>query len=181
MINGPYVLTLNGQDSLGRSATAALTVRVEGEAKPGAFTFTVQDLVIPVAGYPIALLRTYSTLTSDQQGDFGYGWKASFSDLDIRIDEERIPAFSEEGNWVPIRSGAGGRDVTLTLPDGRRTTFAFGFDEGRQHYEAKFTPPAGVNATLTVEPRTSGWLTLPPLPGYCAPSRNPSLPVRIIG
>ncbi len=109
--------------------------RSQGESnlKIGPFGFSQQDLVIPVAGIPLTVVRTYNSL-NPRRGDFGYGWTYAINDLDVVLDEER-----EEIEGWPLdiveaptqrfsqRTG-GGRNVTLTLPDGQRTTFAFYFD-----------------------------------------------------
>src|SRR5439155_17490209 len=41
--------------------------------KLGQFSFSQQDLVIPVAGIPLTVVRTYNSLNL-RRGDFGYGW-----------------------------------------------------------------------------------------------------------
>ncbi|PWU19986.1 MAG: hypothetical protein C5B50_05060 [Verrucomicrobia bacterium] len=42
-----------------------------------------------------------------------------------------------------------GRDVTLTLPDGRRTTFTFSYQQGGlSEYQAQWSAAPGVTATL---------------------------------
>src|SRR2546427_3714983 len=74
--------------------------------------------------------------------------------MHFEIYELRQPDVNEDGGGTNKRVG-GGRNVTLTLPNGRRTTFAFSFQPGSGDgdvpcfcYEAKWAPPPGVHATL---------------------------------
>lgn len=122
--NGPYVLTLEAEDSFSRSRSTNLTVIVEGQAKPGEFSFSQQDVVIPVSGIPLTVVRTYSSLLQNRTADFGYGWAYSIADVDLEIDEQRTITEDLDSNFFSMRTG-GDRNMTLTLPDGRRTTFYF--------------------------------------------------------
>ncbi len=171
LINGPYLLVLTGTDTLGRSKVAMRKFLVEDQYKPGQFSFTVQDLVTPVSGIPLAVNRTYNSLNRDRVGDFGYGWSASFTDLEIKHDEQRIDAYDLSFNIVNVRNGAGGRDVTVTLPDGNRATFQFDLAPGANfHNQAFFRSPASTTATLGVYPNSAGDLItlLPPAKPYWA-------------
>src|SRR6185503_17717973 len=112
----------------GRQASNWVTFALESDLKIGQFSFSQQDMVIPVAGLPLSVVRTYSTLNPNS-GDFGNSWTYSIHDLEMSINEIRTDVedlFEEAGDaqFFSMRVG-GGRDVTLTLPDGRRTTFAF--------------------------------------------------------
>src|SRR5205814_10714022 len=92
-----------------------------------------QDLVIPVNGIPLTVIRTYDSL-NQVSADFGYNWTYALNDLDVVIDEERQTgvAFERLGgdaydgttNSFSLRTG-GGRHGTLTLPGGQRTEFVF--------------------------------------------------------
>lgn len=162
--NGVYILDLTAQDSLARSATATRVVVVEGGAKPGEFGFSVQDLVVNIAGIPLSITRSYSTLNRERSGDFGYGWTASFADLDVEVEESRQVVTSQSFEQIPIRNGNTGRDVSLTLPGGRRVTFTFGYSDSRWSSDAVFRSPPGETAKLFVNPRSSGVLVwgIPP-------------------
>ena len=78
---------------------------VEGEYKPGRVRFTVTDMTIPLVGLPITIGRTYDSLERDEVGDFGYGWSLAIANPKLEIDEAQ--------------------NVTITMPDGRRSTFYF--------------------------------------------------------
>src|SRR6202034_4027742 len=63
---------------------------------------------------------------------------------------------------VSVRSG-GGRDVTLTLPDGRRVTYAFNPDVTADFVaHAAWTTPPGVTAKLTMLSGISDEIVLVP-------------------
>src|SRR5207253_777416 len=122
----------------GKEASTIARFRLESNLKIGQFSFSEQDLVIPVNGIPLTVVRTYSSL-NPRSADFGYSWTYALNTMDVQLDEERhdvrigtdeapFADKEEDDNGLPlvqsIRIG-GSWDVTLTLPDGRRTTFAF--------------------------------------------------------
>ncbi|MBZ0314982.1 MAG: DUF6531 domain-containing protein, partial [Anaerolineae bacterium] len=84
---------------------SVIMVTAVGENKPGRVKFTVTDLVVPVSGLPITIGRTYDSLERNLNGDFGYGWSLAIGNPRLEVD--------------------GHQNVTLTMPDGRRTTFYF--------------------------------------------------------
>ncbi|MBI5385968.1 MAG: tandem-95 repeat protein [Verrucomicrobia bacterium] len=152
--NGVYDLELAVSDGSDRVSTQVRFI-LQSELKMGQLLFTEQDLVIPAGGLPIAVLRRYDSLNLNQ-GDFGYGWTFALTDLDLELDEERGMARDLDDEDFSLRTG-GGRDVTLTLPDGRRTTFMFELkpvppDDGVPSfaYVATWNSPPGVAATLGV-------------------------------
>ena len=126
------------KNSLARGTAEASTLahfQLESQLKIGQFGFSEQDLVIPVSGIPLTVTRTYNSL-NPRSGDFGYAWKMALNSMDVQLDEQRQPVtigtdeapfadVEEDANNLPLvvslRVG-GGWDVTLTLPDGRRTT-----------------------------------------------------------
>ena len=56
--------------------------------KIGQFSFSEQDLVIPVSGIPLTVVRTYNSL-NPRSGDFGYSWTYAVNGMDVQLDEER--------------------------------------------------------------------------------------------
>jgi RHS repeat-associated protein len=130
--NGVYDLELivrgDYQDAIDTKRFA-----LESQLKIGQFSFTEQDMVIPVNGYPITVMRTYNSLNPNT-GDFGRSWTYSVNDVQLQIDEDRqqtaslfqddAEGFTPSGGYFSLRTG-GGRNVTLNLPDGRRTTFLY--------------------------------------------------------
>ena len=133
LANGSYVIRLQGTNSAGLQQDSGVMITVSGEYKPGRVRFTITDLTIPVAGLPITIARTYDSLERNQVGDFGYGWSLAVGNPKL----ETNPA----------------HDVTLTMPDGRRSTFYF----TPLHYGGVFgyfmyphyTPDAGVYGSLS--------------------------------
>ncbi len=132
LANGSYVIRLQGTDNNNNQQDSGILVTVTGEYKPGRVRFTITDLTIPVVGLPITIARTYDSLERNQVGDFGYGWTLDIGNPKLEVN----PA----------------HDVTLTMPDGRRSTFYF----TPQHYAGVFsffmyphyTPEAGVYGKL---------------------------------
>jgi RHS repeat-associated protein len=158
--NGTYDLRLIVHGGGAEKSTHA-RFRLESNLKIGQFSFSEQDLSLPVNGIPLTVTRTYNSLNS-RVGDFGYSWSMALNSMDVQLDDQRQTvtlgsdrapfADDEEDNsglprQVSVRTG-GGWDVTLTLPDGRRTTFAFGYDGVWPTLYAKWTAPPDVHATL---------------------------------
>jgi len=152
--NGVYDLELRVFD---KSDIAVDTRRfvLESQLKVGQFSFSQQDMVIPVNGIPLTVIRTYNSLNPNT-GDFGYSWTYSINDMEMEIDEQRVLTKAvdnldenEENDYFSMRVG-GGRDVTLTMPDGRRATFYFTLVSGgcASCYTAQWIAPAGVYASL---------------------------------
>ena len=155
----------------GAETTTTARFQLNTQLKIGQFSFSEQDLVIPVNGIPLTVTRTYNSL-NPRSADFGYSWTYSLFGMDVQLDDERQDVTiggdqapfandEEDDNGQPkvvsVRTG-GGRDVTLTLPDGRRTTFQFYFgprcpcssgDDSMACNRAFWQAPAGVNYTLT--------------------------------
>jgi RHS repeat-associated protein len=120
--NGVYLLALivTGND-MQKEYDVQFTL--ESNVKIGQFSFSQQDLIIPVNGIPLAVTRTYNSINPDK-GDFGFGWTYALSDMDVTFDETRENVVDLDGDVFSQRTG-GGRDVTLTLPNGQRTTFYY--------------------------------------------------------
>lgn len=139
--------------------TTTETVRfaLDSNLKIGVFTFSEQDLAIPVGGMPLSVVRTYDSLNLNA-GDFGYSWTWAINDLDVKLHDirEDFDDFLEGGSFS-MRVG-GNRDVTLTLPDGRRVTYRYNLklikiagigNEYIADWEASWKAPTGVTAKLT--------------------------------
>lgn len=106
------------------SRSASVRIALNSQLKVGQFSFSQQDVTIPVQGVPLTLIRTYNTLNREV-GDFGYSWTYAISDGEMEIDEYRIEETDLFDNRFSMRTG-GGRNVTLTMPDsGRRVTFTY--------------------------------------------------------
>jgi len=124
-----YRLRLRAQDA-NQSASTERGFVVKTTVKPGAFTLTYEDHTIPAPGFPITLRRIYDSKKT-LPGDFGPGWSLGFTGIDLRID----------ANF----------NAYLTLPDGRRTAFAFSPYKPSPFfptYVNRYLPAAGVHDTL---------------------------------
>ena len=151
--NGSYVLRLTVVNAQLAETKREVRFILDTDAKIGQFTFAETDLVVPVLGVPISLVRRYDSFNT-AQGELGFAWTYAVNDMQVEFDELRIPAETEFGQPTSIRAG-GGRNVSLTLPDGRRTTFAFSLKPGPSNsdapcfcYVAEWTAPPGVHASL---------------------------------
>jgi RHS repeat-associated protein len=129
--NGSYVISLTGTSSSGAELISRILITVAGENKPGRVTFTVTDLVVPVAGLPINISRTYDSLERSRSGDFGHGWKLAVTGR-IEVNQKN--------------------DVTITLPNGKRSTFYFTPQPAPFPFSflifPKYTPEAGTYGSL---------------------------------
>jgi RHS repeat-associated protein len=161
--NGVYDLVLRVRGGTDET-NAIVRVMIESNLKIGQFSFSEQDLVLPVNGIPLTVTRTYNSL-NPRSAEFGYSWSYALNSMDVEIDEERVmvtavdtledvdlPAVNPMN--FSMRVG-GGRNVTLTLPDGRRTTFQFTYakttsgEDCPSCYDGEWIAPAGVTAKLT--------------------------------
>ncbi len=161
--NGSYFVELNVQGGADFATPVQRRFILDNQLKLGDFTFTVEDLNVPVEGVPLSVQRTYSSLDANagKGGDFGPGWKYSLIDLDVELDEmreevEELVQFSPSRETFSKRvnpdgpSAMSGRNVTLTLPDGRRTTFYFSpkIDNTEQKVIPMWKTLPGVGARL---------------------------------
>jgi hypothetical protein len=89
LTNGLYQLIFEAEDTNGRTTQLVETYRVSGDLKVGNFSFTVEDLSIPMMGMPISILRTYDTRRKGEALDFGHGWSVNYQS--IKIEESRVP------------------------------------------------------------------------------------------
>jgi RHS repeat-associated protein/uncharacterized delta-60 repeat protein len=155
--NGTYLLRLT-VDNGAAFTTREVPFVLESAVKLGQLTFSEQDLTVSASGIPISIVRSYDSFNPDQ-GDFGYSWSLSINNLDVELDEERKPDQPKDpdepqGEKFSMRVG-GGRNMTLTLPDGRRTTFRYTLEPGPSEggvpcfcYEAKWRAAPGIFARL---------------------------------
>ena len=105
LANGSYVISLDGVDDTNNERQSFVLVTVAGEYKPGRLVVEVTDLTIPIAGLPITVGRRYDSLEKDRVSDFGNGWSLTVGSPRLEVDR--------------------GHNVTMTMPNGRRSTFAF--------------------------------------------------------
>jgi RHS repeat-associated protein len=171
--NGFYNLVLSVIG--GGKATNAPPVGIilDTPMKVGQFTFSEQDLNLPVSGIPITVTRTYNS-QNPNSADFGYGWTFAMNSMNVQLDEQRETLtignggapWSGGGNTsgnglgqtISVRTG-GGYDVTLTLPNGQQATFYSSVMSGIPGYgldTLKWNAPPWVHATLTAMDQLDG-------------------------
>lgn len=153
--NDAYVIRLEVTDIIGSTSVVDVPVGLSGSLKLGNFRLSFEDLTIPVAGIPITIVRTYDTLRSDRDGDFGYGWRLEYRNTDLRTSLPKS-GLEDIGIYTPFKEGT---KVYLTLPGGERQGFTFtpeyrvlpGFGQGNDLVIAfpRFTSDRGVNSTLS--------------------------------
>ncbi len=129
--NGIYQIVVEGRDLNGQTAQDSAFVVVDGDLKVGNFSFTVNDLSIPLAGIPIEVNRTYDSRHRHEGLDFGFGWSINYQN--VSVEESRIPGSGWELN--EYRTGPlgvlreycveplGAPLVTVTLPNGNVERF----------------------------------------------------------
>ncbi|NEQ42484.1 MAG: tandem-95 repeat protein [Leptolyngbya sp. SIOISBB] len=165
--NDAYTLRLTAEDANGNVVFVDETVNIAGDLKLGNFTLSFTDMVLPVSGIPVAVTRTYDSLTVNETDDFGYGWRMEFRDTNLRTSLGPDEQYEQFG----IRSQAfeQGTRVYLTLPGGQRQGFTFEPRQVQQidgqplgpfskyFYEPVFTADDGVTSQLTL--RYDGYLS----------------------
>jgi len=169
LMNGVYTLQLTVTGGYQTTETS-VTFRLESNLKVGEFSFSQQDLVIPVNNIPLTVTRTYNSINPNK-GDFGYGWTYALNSMSVSLDETRQQV-TEVGqdpysdDTFSERSG-GSWDVTLTLPNGQITTFYFSPVPANEdgQYLPQWTAAPGVTATLTTQDNAvltdfAGWYYL---------------------
>ena len=147
--NNYYTLQLTVQSDDGIDQ-AEVEFALNSELKIGQMSFSQQDLVIPVNGQPISVIRTYNSMNTGYTGDFGPGWTYSIKDMEVEINEKRGFGQDEYGESFPMRIG-GSRDVTVTMPDGKRLSFYYDVVKGGGYfptYWAYWRPGPGNYASL---------------------------------
>lgn len=158
--NGYYrmLLTVRYQDYVSRTSVGFV---LDCPLKLGNVRFSQEDTVVPIGGLPIRVVRTYDSLERKKTGPFGYGWSYSIADMEIELNEARAPAPLCGGGTVLVRNSSNfDRDVTLTLPGGKRATFQFYLEprSGKNPIcPAKYKSPPGVKATLEVWRNFEDW------------------------
>jgi RHS repeat-associated protein len=165
LVNDTYTMRLTAFDTGGRGTAVDREVAVTGELKLGNFRLSFTDIAVPVTGIPITLTRTYDTLTSKRQDEFGYGWRMEFRDTDLCTSLKKDETYEQIG-YRTVGFSEGDR-VYITLPGGKREGFTFspvqlgvndnsfqdtlinGFLGGRI-YKPTFVADKGNTTTLTV-------------------------------
>ncbi|PAR93775.1 putative Ig domain-containing protein [Vibrio cholerae] len=124
LINGVYTIAIEAIDLDGNQSVASVGVLVSGDLKVGNFSITQRDVDIPMMGLPITVDRTYDSRSKSESGDFGYGWRLGFTDINVQESEILGMSWSlnKYGSMLNTKyciEPKGARpEVTVTLPDG---------------------------------------------------------------
>lgn len=132
VLNGTYQLFLEARTVRGNTASDLTSFIVEGNMKIGNFKLSFTDLVVPIAGIPITVTRSYDTLDK-RTGDFGVGWTLQMSNIRLQKSvpihdfwEERADQFDLLGtpayNFFFRQSKK--HYITITFPSGEVYRFA---------------------------------------------------------
>jgi RHS repeat-associated protein len=191
--NGVYDLQLS---VYGGGAQTSKTVRfiLNTQLKIGQFSFSEQDLSLPVNGIPVTIARTYNS-QNPNSADFGYGWTMALNSMNVQLDEQRqdVVLGSDQAPFddnedidsglpqmLSVRTG-GDWDVTLTLPNGQQTTFAFGTQlhaGDASYYQAQWTAPPWIHATLTPLVAGSDQIMLYPFANWAGSDTSYNAPIE---
>ncbi len=136
LFNGQHVIVLQAFDTAGNESQDNVVVSVDGDLKVGNFSFTIEDVNVPLAGIPIAVSRTYDTRQKHRSMDFGHGWSVDYQN--VRVHESRTPgAFWQLNQYMTGPLGTllrycvepqGAPLVTVTLPNGDVERFEIAAD-----------------------------------------------------
>jgi RHS repeat-associated protein len=159
--NDTYAITVEATASNGGVQDVTTTVSVVGNLKSGRYVTSYQDLVVPVGGFQIQVLRTYDSIDKSP-GDFGTGWKIDIANF--RVAANHVLGLS---GWTQYNKScvlglcftafrnSAPRDVTVTFPDQHTEIFDFTPDGGTNlFWECKplFTADTSQATTSTLEP-----------------------------
>ncbi|MEH2057548.1 MAG: putative Ig domain-containing protein [Nostoc sp.] len=147
--NGFYQLRLRATDISDRTSFTEAVVEVNTTTKPSAYTRTQTDLSVTLGGNTINLVRTYSSLNTDEFGSFGNAWQLANVDTNIQT---LVPLTGREelGVYEPFRVGT---RLYLTTPTRERVGFTFAPQKhtisGLTYYTPSWVADSGVNYTLS--------------------------------
>jgi RHS repeat-associated protein len=165
LMNGIYQVIFEAEDANGQTSQLISTYSVTGDLKVGHFSFTVEDLSIPMMGMPIRVLRTYDTRRKGESLDFGQGWSVSYQNT--KIEESRVIGEGWELNEYGTSPSKqfciepiGKPQVMVTLPNGDVETFNAVVTPRCALFQA---PP---NPVLVFEPESDTFSSLQPLDAF---------------
>ncbi len=138
LLNGSYQILLQATDSNNNVLGRLVTVFVDGDLKIGNFTYTVEDLSIPMDDVPIIISRTYDSRQKSESLDFGYGWSIDYKNVRIEENVEPTRGWTQQRSETnqTFKAGSGyfsasatciypalDKSVSVTLPEGQVEKF----------------------------------------------------------
>ncbi|WP_279244292.1 FG-GAP-like repeat-containing protein [Candidatus Litorirhabdus singularis] len=98
--NGLYNIRLTAFDINGLGSQVTEVVSLSGAFKPGIFTYTFEDLRVPVSGIEMVINRSYDTRRRARQQDFGNGW-----DLEVLQEARYVNNRPLGEGWTGLSGG----------------------------------------------------------------------------
>ncbi len=164
LLNGQYKLQLTALDTNGQSSATAASLIVEGNMKVGHFSFSEEDVNLPLMGMPLTVTRTYDSRRRHEQLDMGQGWSIDYQD--IIVEENNEPSW----NWRMYQqagiyrigieqvrltgtcvSSNGNNTVTITLPNGDVEKFKVRAKNAQTDAQDIYNPDCYLSASRYVE------------------------------
>ncbi len=148
--NGYYNIRLTAYSS-NYSVSDEIVVSVEGQMKIGNYSIAFQDMDIPVAGYPLTVIRNYDSRRKQTSGDFGYGWDMTLSS--ISLSESCTP-----GSYWTQEAAASGYVSKYYFAEDRPHEISVDYGNGQtDKFKMKLSPdqqnfyPINVGISVTYE------------------------------
>ncbi|CAN0328789.1 unnamed protein product, partial [Ectocarpus sp. 4 AP-2014] len=115
--DGVYDIVVTARDDAGEETSDTVFYQIRSQTKLGNFQLSFTDLTVPVAGFPLSVVRTYDSNDVEQDGEFGVGWS-----LDVVSGEMTYLSAGGFDDFDSFTYGQqpmyGGSVVTLELPGG---------------------------------------------------------------
>ncbi|MEN1727665.1 MAG: putative Ig domain-containing protein, partial [Pseudomonadota bacterium] len=153
---GEYWVSILGSDGL-QTGGIEFRINIGGGFKPGRVRSATADVIMPLAGTPLTIGRSYDSLDAGVHGatggDLGPGWRLYLSGSVQDSVRETSDPDSPLAAMLAEPFNVGTR-VVVTKPDGERVGFTFepvqrGFPASFQ-FEVEFEPDKGVEDELRV-------------------------------
>jgi hypothetical protein len=114
LLNGTYTIRLRSTNASGLTGAAAVTVNATRNMKIGVFTLSFNDLIVPLSGLPVQVIRTYDS-RDKSTGDFGVGWHMSIANLRVQKNHNLGLAWQETVTRAKYRCTAFSRRFRRSL------------------------------------------------------------------
>jgi RHS repeat-associated protein len=172
LLNGSYAIRLTAIDEAGQKSSFTISTVVEKNLKIGNFTFSFNDLSVPVAGLLIQLIRTYDS-RDKRVGDFGVGWTLDIKNVRLEKSSVLGKFWEETLEFLPggipryCLQPTRPKIVTITFPNGK--VFKF---------QAKANPECQISAITSA---TISYVALPGTQGTLVPMPEDNVDVTVSG
>jgi RHS repeat-associated protein len=149
-----YEITVEAGDGAQTGGISFILASGTGN-KPGRVQFATADAVLPVAGLPLSIGRSYDSFDAlsgeSSSGDFGPGWRLLLS-ASVRDTEPDLDPSASSSNPLAGAPFKTTTRVTVTKPNGEIVGFRFAPElksfPAVFQYQVKFEPDPGVTDTL---------------------------------